>query len=94
MAVFPGANISDCFDVTELNKKKLNSTSNICINQACIQRFDCEYITFKADINMFERMEIAKFICKGVVESSHKKFPRAYDNRSGHGRKMRGESAS
>ena len=56
--VFPGENISDCFYVTELNKILLNSTPNICINQACIQGFDCEYITFKAAVNMFERMGI------------------------------------
>ena len=35
--------------------------------EAYLQGFDCEYITFKKDFNMFERMEIAKSIYKGVV---------------------------
>ena len=39
--------------------------------QAYVQGFDCEYITFKKSVNMFERMEIAKSIYKVVVEPSY-----------------------
>ena len=42
--------------------------------QAYIQGFDCEYITFKKSVNIFERMEIADSIYKGVVEPSYKKL--------------------
>ena len=34
--------------------------------------FDCESITFKAALNIFERMEIAESIYEGVVEPSYK----------------------
>ena len=34
--------------------------------------FDCESITFKASITMFECMAIAEYICEYVVEPSYK----------------------
>ena len=40
------------------------------INQEYVQGFDCETITFKKDINIFEHMEIVDTIYKGVVEPS------------------------
>ena len=43
------------------------------IKQAYVQGFGCEYITFKAAINTFERMEISEYIYEGVVEPSYKK---------------------
>ena len=36
---------------------------------------------------MFERMELAKFIYEGVVESSYKKITSTYANRASHRRK-------
>ena len=45
---------------TELNKILLNSIPNGWIMQAYVQVFDCEYITFKKLVNMFERMKIVE----------------------------------
>ena len=58
-----------------------------------VQWFDYEYIIFKAGVNMFECTETEEFIYNGVVEPSYKKSTREDSNRSGHNRKMRGESA-
>ena len=54
--------------MTELNGIFLNSMPSSWIKQAYVQGFDCEYFTFKAYVNMFERMEIAAYIYEGVVE--------------------------
>ena len=62
--------------------------------QAYVQGFDCEYITVKKYVNMFESMEITKSIYKGVVEPSYKKNTRADVNRAGNSRQKRGEVAS
>ena len=54
--------------VTELNEILLNSMPNIWSNQSYVQVFDCEYISFKKYVNMFEQMDIAESIHEGVVE--------------------------
>ena len=36
------------------------------------QGFDCESISFKKSVNMFEKMDIAESIYEGVVEPSYK----------------------
>ena len=59
LAFFPGAIMTDKIGVTELNEILLNSMPNIWYNQAYVQGFDYEYISFKNSINMFERMEIS-----------------------------------
>ena len=64
---FPGATLNHKIGVTELNKILLNSMPNIWSRQAHLQGFDCESITFIKYSNMFERMEIADSIYKGVV---------------------------
>ena len=38
-----------------------------------MQVFDCEYITLKS-VNIFERVEIAESVYKGVVVISYKKY--------------------
>ena len=48
----------------------LNSWSK----QAHVQRFDCESINFKNDVNMFECMDIAESIYKGLVEPYYKNY--------------------
>ena len=48
--------------------------NNVWSRQAYVQVFDCEYIAFKKAVNIFEHMEIAKSIYKGVVEPSYKKL--------------------
>ena len=40
---------------------------NSCSKQTYVEGFDCEYITFKKSVNMFERMEITEYIYKDVV---------------------------
>ena len=65
--VFPGENISDKIHVVELNLKNLNIVPNSWIKQAYVEVFYCESITFKADVKMFERMEIAESIYDVVV---------------------------
>ena len=54
--------------VTELNKILLNSIINSWSKQVYDQGFDCECNTQRY-VNMFERMEIAESIYKGVVET-------------------------
>ena len=41
---------------------------NSCSKQTYAQGFDCESITFKKYVNMFERMESAESIYEGVEE--------------------------
>ena len=48
-----------------------NSTPNSWSKQAYVQGFDCEYITFKKAVIMFECMEIDESIYEGVVEPSY-----------------------
>ena len=40
----------------------LNSMPNIWGKQDYVQGFDCEHSTFKSDVNIFERMNIAESI--------------------------------
>ena len=42
--------------------------------QACVQGFYCKPISFKKNVNMFERMEIAEIIYEGVVTPYYKKL--------------------
>ena len=93
LASFPGTDLTGKIGVTELNKTLLNSMTNIWSIQAHVQGFDCEFITFKKYINMFERMEIAESIYGDVVEPPHKKTTRADANRAGHISQKRGEAA-
>ena len=48
--------------MTELDRILLNSMPNSWSNQAYVQVFDCESITFKGFLDMFEHMEIAESI--------------------------------
>ena len=59
--------------VTKLNYILLNIMPNIWSKQAYVQGFDCEYITFKKAINMFESIYISESFYEGVVEPSYKK---------------------
>ena len=43
--------------------------------QDYVQAFYCKYISFLKAVNMFERMEIAGSINKGIVEPSYKTLP-------------------
>ena len=71
LASFPGETLNDKIGVTKLNEILLNSIPRSWSRQAYVQGFDCESITFKKDVNMFERMEISKSTYKVVVESSY-----------------------
>ena len=62
--------------------------------QAYGKGFYCGSILFKKAVNMFEHMEIAESIYKGVVEPSYKKTTWADANRSGHKINNRGGSTS
>ena len=59
---FPGETLNDDIRETELNEIFLNSMPNGWYKQAYVQGFDCESITFKKALNMFERMEISESI--------------------------------
>ena len=63
---------------------------NIWSKQAYVHSFYYESITFKKDVNMFERMEITESIYEVVVEPFYKKPTRAGANRAGHRRNKRG----
>ena len=58
------------FFVMELNDLFLNITPNSWSKQEYVHGFDCESISFKSAVNMFECMEISEFIYEGVVEPS------------------------
>ena len=91
---FTGATLTVKIGVTKLNEILINSMPNRWYKHAYLQGFDCESITIKKAVNMFERMEIAEFIYGGVVEPSYKKPTRADTNRTVHSRQNRGEAAS
>ena len=86
LASFLGAIFSGKIGITELNDILLNSMHNSWSKQAYVQGFECEYISFKKSVNIFERMEIDESIYEGVVETSYKKPTRADANRVGHSR--------
>ena len=90
LVYFTGANLTDNIVVTKLNEILLNSMPNSWSKQAYVQGFDCESITFKKSINMFEHMEITESIYEGVVETSYKKLTRSDSNRASHIRHKRG----
>ena len=83
--MFPGVNLTDKISVTDINEILLNSMPNRWSKQAHVQRFDCDYINFKKDTNMFEYMDIAESIYEGLVEPYYKNY-QAYTNRAGHRR--------
>ena len=57
--------------ITELNEILLNSIPNRQSKQVYVQGFNCEPISFKKAVNMFERMEITEIIYEGVVTPSY-----------------------
>ena len=67
LASFPVATLTDKIEVTKLNEILLNSMPTIWSKQAFIQGFYFGSFTFKNSVNMFQRMEIAESIYKGVV---------------------------
>ena len=71
LASFLGATMADKIGVTELNEILLNSMSNSWSKQAYVQGFDCESISFKKFVNMFERMGISENIFEGLVTPSY-----------------------
>ena len=90
LASFLEVTLSDKIDVTELNYILLNGMRNIWSKQSYVQGFGCRSISFKEDINIFERMEIAESIYIDVVEPSYKKPTREDANLAGHRRNKRG----
>ena len=66
-----GVNLTDKVGLTELNENILNGMPNSWSKQACVQGFYYGSILFKKAVNMFESMEIAESIYKGVVEFSY-----------------------
>ena len=52
---FPGETLNDNIGVVKLNEISLNSMPKIWYRQAYVQGFDCNSITFKKSVNMFER---------------------------------------
>ena len=68
---FLRAALADKIDGIELNEILLNGIPNSWYKQVYVQGFDFESISLKKAVNMFERMEIAESIYKGVVEPSY-----------------------
>ena len=71
LASFPGATMSDKMGVTKLNEILLNSMINSWSKQAFSQGFDCETISLKKSVNMFEHMEITESIYESAVTPSY-----------------------
>ena len=70
---FPGATLADKIYVTGFNDIVLNRMPSSWSKQAYVRGFGYESISFKNAVKMFERMETAESIYKGVVETSYKK---------------------
>ena len=56
--MLPGAGINKTIGVMDLDEILLNIMANTWINYACLQGFECGYITFKRFFNIFEFMGI------------------------------------
>ena len=56
LAVFSRAKVSDKSYKMEVCETLLKQIPNSWSNQAYVQGFDCEYITLKTDVNVFELM--------------------------------------
>ena len=65
--VLPREKVTDKCFMKKLNEILLNSIPNSWSQQAYVQVFDFEYTTLNKSVNMFERMEIAEYIYRGVV---------------------------
>ena len=91
---FPEVTINDKIGITEINKKLLNSIPNSWYKKSHVQGFDCESISFKKAVKMFERMEISEIIYEGVVTTSYKKTTRAESNCTGLSRNKKGDATS
>ena len=89
----PGDTLSDKIGKTELYEFLLNCMPNSWSKQAYVKVLDCEYISFKKYVNMFELMDIFESIYEGVVEPSYKKSTWAYPNRDYHRINKIGEAA-
>ena len=92
LASLPGSTLYGKIGVTKLSEILLNSMPNIWSKQAYVQGFDCEYISFKKTVNMFELMDIVESIYEGVVEYSNKKLTREEAKHAGHSSKKIGQS--
>ena len=68
---FPGSTPTHKIAMSELNEILLNSMPNSWSKQAYVQGFNWKYTTLKQSVNLFERMDIAEYIYKGVVEPSY-----------------------
>ena len=62
LASFPGETMDGKMGVTELNEILLKIMTNRWSKQAYVQGFDCDTISLKKAVNMFERMVIAERI--------------------------------
>ena len=71
---FAGSTPTQKIGTTELNEILLNSMPNSWSKQAYVQGFDWKSINLKQSVNLFERMDIAESMFKGVVEPSYKKI--------------------
>ena len=88
-----GETLADKIDLTGLNEILLNSMPTGWYKQAYIQGFDCESISLKKAVNIFEHTEITESIYEGVVEPYYKKPTWEDSNRACHGRNKIGEAA-
>ena len=93
-ATLPGVKASYKIGDMGLNDIILNSMSNGWSKKVYVQIFDCEYIPFKNLSICLKAWKLRNLSMKGLVEPSHKKSTRAYDNRAGHSRQIRGKAAS
>ena len=64
--------MTDKIGITELNYILINGIPNIWSKQAYVQGFDCESISLKMTLNMFEHIEIDESIYECVVTPSYK----------------------
>ena len=70
-ALLLGSKASDKICEPEINKILLNIITNIWSKQVYLQGSDHEYISYKASVNMFERMEREGYNYGSAVETSY-----------------------
>ena len=64
--------LNDKISIAKLNEILPNSVHTIWSIQTCVKGFNCESITLKKAVNMFERMETTEYTYEGLVEPTYK----------------------
>ena len=93
LSLFMGSYVGNKICEAELNEILLHIITNGWGGVGFFTGFYCETMPFNKGINIFDRRDIVKSICEGVVEP-YTHIKREDINRFNHSSKMRGRDAS